>query len=248
MFRIDRNLINLAAGRSINLDSEPEENNLGGEWQDEGTTPAPPYVDPAVQALVDEAEEKARQIVIAAKSEAEVLLKETRVDIDEAYAQAMREGWEQGNKEAKQTADKQLEEDKTALTRVLDEIYAENNRLLESLEDDLVSLALGIVKKIYNPTDDTVSELFNLQIQNALKQIKLTDKITIQVGPAEYERFFSTGSAVFNLRGGVDAKATVLKNTSMNEGDCVIDTELETINAGLDSQLRLIQLAFENLE
>jgi flagellar biosynthesis/type III secretory pathway protein FliH len=117
--------------------------------------------------------------------------------------------------------------------------------MYDDYEGKVTELCLDIVKKVINPAEEALGNVFQSLILNAIKQIKLTDKIIIRVGPAEYERFFSNGNAVFDLHSGVTVTATVLKDMSFNDGDCVIDTDYETINAGLDSQLRLISLAFE---
>ena len=247
MFRIDRHLVNLAARRSVSVDSGPGEDGAEGEQQEIDIPTAPCHVDPAVQEILDKAEETANQLLVDARIEADVLVRDAREHVEEAYMEAIQDGLEEGEKEARRLLGIKLKEDEGKLVRVLDEIYAENKRMHESLEEEIVSLALGVVKKIYHPAEEALGGVFDSLVRNALKQIKLTDNIVVHVGPAEYERFFSSGNAVFDLQGGVKAKATVLKDMSFNDGDCVIDTELETVNAGLDSQLRHIQIAFENM-
>ena len=98
-----------------------------------------------------------------------------------------------------------------------------------------------------NPAEELIGGAFESLIRNALKQISPDGRVIIRVGTAEYERFFSSGSAVFVLDSGVEVKASVLRDVSLGCGDLIIDTENETINAGLSSQLKQIALAFEKL-
>jgi len=70
-------------------------------------------------------------------------------------------------------------------------------------------------------------------------------KIVLRVGSKEYERFFSSGAATLELDSGITVNASVIRDVSLNEGDLIIDTDDVTVNAGLDSQLQYVQIAFE---
>ena len=102
-----------------------------------------------------------------------------------------------------------------------------------------------IVRKIINPPAEELDDVFISLIKNALRQMSTDGKIVIRVGAAEYERFFSSGAAEIELDSGITVKATVLRDVSLNDGDCIIDTDDVTINAGIDSQLQYVKIAFE---
>ena len=70
-------------------------------------------------------------------------------------------------------------------------------------------------------------------------------KIVLRVGATEYERFFSLGATEIELDSGAIVKAAVLRDVSLSDGDLIIDTDDVTINAGIDSQLQYVELAFE---
>ena len=90
--------------------------------------------------------------------------------------------------------------------------------------------------------------MFTSLIKNALRQVSTDGKIVIRVGPVEYERFFSSGSAVIELGSGVAVTASVLRDVTLEEGDCIIDTDDMTVNAGLESQLKYVELAFKEAQ
>ena len=256
MFRIDKRLVNLAASRSVSVDAGPEEDAAEDERQNAPAASA--YVDAAAQEILNEAEKKAEEalgrareeaeaMIQAAHAETESMLQDARGQIEEAYVQAKQEGYSEGEREGRHAYDAKIAEDDIKLARAVEEIHGERVRMYDGLEEKITTLALSVVKKIFNPAEEVLGDVFRSLVLNALKQIKLTEKIIIRVGPAEYERFFSSGHAVFELHDGVTATATVLKDMSFNDGDCVIDTDFETVNAGLDSQLKYIQLAFGNV-
>ena len=151
---------------------------------------------------------------------------------------------EEGMRAAEERYKRKASEDGDMLERVIGELYDERERTYNGLEDSVVGLALEIVKKIINPAEEELGGVFESLIRNALKQIAPEGKIIIRVSPAEYERFFSSGSAIFHLDKGVTVTASILRDASLNDGDCIIDTEDETVNAGFDTQLKYIRIAF----
>ena len=217
--------------------------------------------------IINEAEAKAKAtangLIEDARQEVAALLLAAREQAEEERRSAWQEGYTEGVEEGKHSYDEQLDaklresdeqldaklrEDDGKLKRVIEELYDERTRTYEELEEDVVELAIGIVRKVINPSEDEFGGVFELLIRNALKQISPDGKIVIRVSPAEYERFFSSGSAQFKLEKGVTVTASVIRDALLGECDCVIDTDEETVNAGLDSQLKRIRLAFEKAD
>ena len=239
MFRIDRNLVNLSSARSVNVDGD--DTVAGAEGIPLDATASAAHI---VQELIQNAEANASGILEEARKEVAALMLTAREEAEELRRQAWQEGYADGSKEGKRVyeekyAQKEQKDDET-LKNVISELYDERKRTYDGLEDEVVKLSFEIVKKIFNPAEDMVGGVFESLIRNALKQIAPEGKVIIRVGPVEYERFFSTGSAVFHLDKGVSVTAAVLRDASLMQGDCIIDTEDETVNAGLDTQLKYI--------
>ena len=264
MFRIDRTLVNLATARSIQVDSDSAEAGAAG---------IPLYAvasaEYAAEETLKEAEVKASMLLDDARNEAAVLVISAREEAEEVRRRAWQEGYTEGVQECKHIAEENkrvaeenkraVEEDRRAakdeyrrkaheddemLKRVIEELYDERERTYSGLEDDVVKLTLEIVRKIINPAEEALGGVFESLIRNALKQIAPEGKIIIRVSPAEYERFFSTGSAIFHLDKGVTVTTSILRDASLTDGDCIIDTEDETVNAGIETQLKYIKIAF----
>jgi len=203
------------------------------------------------QETLEGAKAKAEELLASTREEAAAMMLAAREDIEEDSRAAWQEGFSEGSEEGRRSYDEQLaekiREDDEMLQRVLGEIHEERERAFAGLEDEVVKLAMGIVKKILNPEEEAVEGTFEMLIKNALKQTVPDGKVIIRVSPAEYERFFASGSAAIELAGGITATASVLRDPSLATGECVIDTENETINAGIDTQLKYIELAFERM-
>jgi flagellar biosynthesis/type III secretory pathway protein FliH len=198
-------------------------------------------------------EEEAGRILAHARDEAAALLVATREQAEEDRSQARHEGYAEGSEVGKREGLREYDEkyarkakeDDESLKRVIAEIYKQWERVYDGFDDNVALLAIEIVRKIFNPSGENGEELFEPMIRNALKQMNLHGKTVIRVGAADYDRFFPSGGATFDLDNGVTVKATALKDPTLAEGDVVIDTDNETVNAGFETQLRYIQIAFD---
>ena len=246
MFRIDRNLVNLATARSIQVDGE----------EPAVSVDEPPNVSASAAYLAREmingAEKAANKTLEDARNEAAAILLAARDEAEEGRRRAWQEGYAEGSNEGKRVANeecsKKMSEDDEMLKRIISELYEERMRTFAALEDDVIGLTLEIVKKIYGPSEEVLGGVFESLIRNALKQIAPEGKVIIRVSSSEYERFFSSGTAVFHLDKGTTITAAVLRDASLGEGDCIIDTDDETVNAGIDTQLKYIKIAFNRAD
>ena len=251
MFRIDRNYVNLAATRFVQVgNGEDTEADAVGESLYAAASAT--YVTQAqqqAQEILADAKEDAERIRQEARDEVAILMVSARDQAEEDRRRMVQEGFADGAKEGKRSFDEQLakrlREDDEVLQRVISEVYSERERTYDALEDEVTALAVEIVRKIINPPDEALGDVFRPLIRNALKQITPTEKVVLRVSQAEYERFFSSGSAVFQLESGSTVTAAIIRDPSLDPGDCIIDAEDETINAGVESQLKYVKLAFE---
>jgi len=244
------------------MTSSSDEAGITSELREEMETAAASLNDDLQKArmLLERATAEANSIVSEATIAAARIITETRETVEEEFEAARKKGFETGAREGRQTFDEklaqqreddrnilesQIEKDSETLRRVIDQLNSESALAYEELEEEAVNLALDIVKKIFNCDNPMGLELYESLIINALRQIKPSGKVVIRVGPAEYERFFPTGSAVFNMDSGVRVTATVIKDNVLSKGELIIDSEEETVNAGIGTQINAIQFAFD---
>ena len=213
------------------------------------------------------AKKEAETIIGNARKEADAILDAAREQADaereQVREQAHKEGYDDGAEEGRRSYDEKTETrllelenefeeklsgDDAKLKAVIEELHGEWTRTHEALEDETVNLALEIARKVLDPAEDGFGDFFEMLIKNALKQINPDNKIIIRVGPSEYERFFTGGNVSYELDRGVKVTASVLRDAALEPGDCIIDTEGETLNAGLDTQLKYIRFAFDKAD
>jgi len=267
LFKIERKFVNLAARQYIQVEARPDEAGAAGGTPEAAAFDAEQIRAEAHKRAVTEAQERAQdilsealanantkalQIISEARDEAAALIVEAREQADAERHAAWQEGFTEGSEEGRHSYDEKLasklREDDEMLKRVIEELHNERTNTYDRLEDDVVALAVQIVRKVVNPSGDELGGYFESMITGALRQLNPDGKVAIRVSPQEQERFFPSGSAAFELDSGIIVTASVFKDATLGAGDCIIDTEDSTVNAGLDSQLRYVELAFEQVE
>ena len=277
MFKVDRRFVKLSgttikklASNDTDDGTETDETDSGADGMMERATLQREYLseieaesDQKVKQMLEEAHEKAETIIKIAEIEAEEARKR---GWDEGYAKGVSEGkleydekteaivreteqkLETKLRETEQKLEAKIREDDEQLRNVLSELSSELERIDSQLDDQVAKLSLEIVRKIIGPAEDELGNVFATLIKNTLRQVSTEGKIALRVSQNEYERFFSSGSAVIELDNGVKVNASVLRDVTMNEGDLIIDTDEVTINAGIETQLKYVELAFERAD
>jgi len=251
LFRIDRNYVNLGVTRLARVENgdSAEADAIGESLNAAASTAYATQAQVEAQEMLREAHATAEKLLEDARDQAAIILFEAREKAAEDSLHARQEGFEKGAAEGKRSFDKELaekiSEDDAMLKRVIEEVLSEQQRVMDSMEEELVGLSLNIVRKIIHPADEAIGGVFEPLIRNVLRQMTPSDKLILRVSPADYDRFFAAGNAVFELDSGATLKASVMRDVSLGENDLIIDSSDETLNAGLESQLKQIQIAFE---
>ncbi|MDR0951735.1 MAG: hypothetical protein LBM18_02315 [Oscillospiraceae bacterium] len=237
MFRIDRSLVSLSGdGETASETSAGKQ--LGG--------PTPEELSAQAQALLEEAENEAKRIVSEAQTQAQMLINDAETEAGQIFEQAERQGLAEGSAKASLILEKKLNDDDERLFGALAEIESEKKRIIGQLETQLVTLALDVARKIIEVSIDSDEAAFSSLIKGALRQARVRDEIVIHLSVGDCRRYFPEGVATFEL-GGETIRAAVVSESELEDGSLLIDTPEATIDAGLETQLRAVRLAFESV-
>lgn len=169
---------------------------------------------------------EAAQILLEAEEFAFEIRREAQIEAENLKAQAFREGTENA-----------LLEFETNLieTREIRE------RVWRETEKDLLRLAVRLAEKIVGreikSNSKTVTEIVSAALQNARQQEKLTVRVNPKDLPAvekELEKFSTAGRIKF-----IDFVA----DPRVAGGGCLIESEVGTIDARLETQFRVLERA-----
>lgn len=240
MFRIDRNRVNIT--ESIELHA-----NISPAGSGEVTVPEEPADDDSVFSLTEEQfrqfEAMGEEILKRASDEAAKILERAASEASEMKLSARDLGYSDGLARAERDAQAQRREDAASLRYIIRQLEQAREDMFTELEDDMISLCMSVVRKIAGDDYDSGGSILRAAMLTAMRGMEIDGKVTIQVSDAEYERFFSEGSADFVLD-GEDITVSFVPDKALEPGGLVVNTENETVDAGIEKQLRSIELAF----
>jgi len=181
-------------------------------------------VDAGVEAsrMVEEARREASRI----KDEAEDVL----VAAMERAAKEVKRGFASG--EAKGLA--QVTEKLMDLARLREEFYA-------TAEPEVIKLVMSIAEKVIGRLVTENPEGIKSVVRQALER-SLGDRITVRLSPDDYRAIVEEDEA---FKGVIDRtkRLTFREDDSISKGGCVLETEVGTIDAQLETQLAAIKKA-----
>ncbi len=153
--------------------------------------------------------------------------------------EAYEKGFAQGEKAGMELANKKAE----ALLQRYQSSLAEFGRLrgdiLLRIEKDVVRLAVAIAKKIVHREVHADPEIILTMTRIALTRIGEKSMVTIHLNPADF-KFVLDNKARLGTASEL-AGITLVEDGAVSRGGCLIDTEMGSIDARVDEQLREIE-------
>lgn len=186
-------------------------------------------VGPIIPGELIQAREEARNIIQKARDEAEIIRKRAERVLIEAVEEKKQEklrGFEEGRQEG-------LSE----LTERIVQAEAERERILASQESELIQMVMEIAQKIVSRELEK-GAIFDMVREAVDKAVG--DRVVVKVHPTDKKRLEEK-----DLRSFVDS-ARVLKiqeDATITPGGCLVETELGTVDARLETQWFAIRKA-----
>lgn len=168
---------------------------------------------------------KAQNLLDDARAEAEAIRKRA----EDAYQERKKQGYEDGVLEGQmQQAEKMLE---TGMQAV---------EYLEGLERQIVEVVTTAVRKIVGELDDR--ERIVRVVRTALEQVRGRQRVVVRVCPEE-EPQVREALAPMLAKTSAASGLELVADQRMKPGDCMLESEMGVVDAGLDVQLRAIENA-----
>ncbi|WP_041597998.1 FliH/SctL family protein [Granulicella tundricola] len=107
------------------------------------------------------------------------------------------------------------------------------------VESEVVHLALAIAAKILHRESQVDPMLVAALVQIALGQLKEGSAATIRVRPDNAQRWHQHFASL-----SMKLSIEIVEDTELQPGDCILETELGSVNFSLDVQLKEVQQGF----
>ncbi len=172
--------------------------------------------------LMEEAEKEA----VAIRQEAEKILSQVETERDRARKEGFQKGKEEGLAE--------VTEEIVKARDLKEKFFAEN-------EPEILRLVVAIAEKVIGQSAQKHVDAFQSVVKQALEH-SIGDRIVVRVNPADLARI-QTEDATFKSVLDRTKQLHFKEDGSISMGGCVVETEIGTIDAQLETQLKAIKKA-----
>ncbi len=164
-----------------------------------------------------------------------------------AAAQAVAAAREQGRRETRMAAEQQVNAEQQRLQaqilQALEQFRLERQSYFHNVEGEVVRLALAIAARVLHREAHLDPLLLSGAVRVALEKLGDSSHVVMRVPPRETGQW----KEFFRDAGNLRIQPGILEDPSLSSGECLLATELGTIELGVRAQLEEIEKGFFDL-
>jgi len=190
--------------------------------------------------IKQEAEDYAEKTTTEATQRAEQLVSEAEEKVssieEEAREKGSREGREEGYREGKTEVDRLVEH----LHKIINSAIAKRSEIIDESETQLINLVLQISQKVIKVISENQKNVVVNNVIQALRKLKTRNDVVIRVNLEDVNLASEHVKDFMRMVENVKS-ITVVEDSSVDKGGCVIETDFGEIDARISSQLNEIK-------
>ena len=194
----------------------------------------------AAKKIIRDAEKQAEEILGEAKKNAAEDAAKIRKEAEENVSKILSEARENGYNEGIEKANREGEEIKNCAQKILDDATAEQKKMRDELEPEIVNMIIAITEKLLG----NISAINPAIITNLVKQgfaaSAVSGDIIVHVSAADYDLVLEKKDEILASSDG-SVKLQITKDLSLSPMDCVIETPMGVIDCSLGQQFETLK-------
>ena len=167
----------------------------------------------------------AQDILRQAEDRADAILAQARAD----HQMEKERGYAEGLEAGKQVMTERI---MSAAVRSVDSLAA--------MEEDMVNVVIQALRKIIGEMDDR-ERLIRI-VRTALTMVRNEKKVTLRVAPGQVDTANSALAELLQAHPGINI-LEVAADSRLKNADCILESDLGIVDAGLDGQIEAIRKA-----
>lgn len=175
-----------------------------------------------------------------AKAEAEKIIQEAYDEVDKIKANANDEGLKSGHENGYQEGREEVERLVGRVHKILNAAIDKRREIILEAENQMVELVLIIAKKVVKVISEEQKNVVVSNVIQALRKMKSRGEVEIRVNLEDVKLTTDHINDFMEMIESVSA-ITVLEDSTIEKGGCLIETNLGRIDARISSQLREIE-------
>lgn len=198
------------------------------------------------EEYLEEVKQEASIIIQGTNQQVEHLLAEARKQAEEIKREAWETGQQQGLKVGRQEAQQEFEEQRKQLEEQRKLLEQEYQNKCQEMEPQLVGTICDVIKKVFPIQFDNTEEIILYLVRNTMLKIGSTKEFRVRVGEENYQYIDSKREELIS-RVGHDIQVAVEVDASMDNEQCIIETDSGFFNCGIDVQLDNLTKAIRSM-
>jgi flagellar assembly protein FliH len=192
------------------------------------------------QKIRQSAEDEARDLLNNARSQAETMIEDARKQVDDIKASAEKEGLKAGREEGFEAGKGEVERLIEHLRTIISNAIEKRNQIIDQSETQIIDLVLLISQKIVKVISENQKNVVINNVIQALRKLKSRGDVVIRVNLEDVKL---TSDHVKDFMRMVEnvRSITVMEDSSVDRGGCIIETDFGQIDARISSQFKEIE-------
>lgn len=182
------------------------------------------------------AEDKAEQVLMAAREEAERIKKEAGIFAEAARKRGYEEGKAQGHEEGIVLAEQEIQTREAELAEERRQQQEEFAECLASVEEKYVEVVISLVRKLTGIVIEGRDDLILHLIRMAANDLDPSSNYRIRVSPEDIYFLESHKEEVLNSL-EEDVFLEFVEEKGLEKGQCIIETDSQMVDCGFQTQL-----------
>ena len=186
--------------------------------------------------IKNDAENQAQQIIEKAKIEAEQIKAEAEAERDRLKRDAHTEGFDAGHEEGYENGVAEVDRLVDRMHKMIEAVMQRREEILQDTESQIVELVILISRKVVKILSENQKNVIMANTVAALKKVKARGNVILRVNmedtkltTAHIDEFIQH---VENVKG-----ITVMEDSTVEKGGCIVETDFGAIDARISSQL-----------
>jgi len=187
-----------------------------------------------------QADEEKTRIIDEANRDSEALRREAADEVERIRKEAYEEGYKAGHEEGFSSGKPEVERLVEQIHAIIDRTLEKRNEIIEQSETQLINLVLLIAKKVVKVISENQKNVVINNVIQALRKLKSRGEVLIKVNLDDVELTTEHVKDFMRMVDNVQS-VTVVEDSTVDKGGCVIETDFGEIDARISSQLQEIE-------
>lgn len=188
------------------------------------------------QIVKTNAEQEADKIIKEAQAQAAKIIEQANLEKSEITSSSYKEGYDKGHEDGFNTGKDEVSRLVERTHKILESVMARREEILSETEQQIVELVILMARKVVKVLSENQRSVVMANVLQALKKVKGRGSVTLRVNLSDVKLTTEHIQDFIKQVENVQA-ITVLEDSTVEKGGCIVETDFGAIDARIQSQL-----------